>query len=146
MLKMAYSLIFALTAMTALVGQQSTAMAEVATVHIEIYKAGFIVGVSGGGGALLYESKPYPLSIGGVSLGATLGVSKVELVGRVLNLHDPSDIEGIYSGMGAGLAVAGGRRIAKLSNSKGVILEVKGRQVGFMFSIDLSGLQISLKK
>jgi hypothetical protein len=146
MRRMAFSLILAVSAMIALVGYPSTAMAQVATVHIQIYKAGFIVGVSGGDGALRYRGQTYPLSIGGVSLGATLGLSKVELVGTAHNLHDPADVEGVYSGLGAGLAVAGGRRIAKLTNSKGVVLEVKGRQVGFMFSIDLSGLQISLKK
>jgi hypothetical protein len=146
MLKLVYSLVLALTAMTALLSQQSDAMAKDATVHIYIYKAGFIVGISGGKGTLKYEGKTYPLSIGGVSLGATLGLSKVELIGKAHNLSDPSDIEGVYSGMGAGLAVAGGRRLARLTNSKGVILEVKGRQVGFMFSIDLSGLQISMKR
>jgi len=115
-------------------------------VHINIVKAGFIVGVSGGNGSLRYAGRLYPLSIGGVSLGATIGLSKVELVGSAQGLHDPSDIEGVYSGAGAGLAIAGGGRIAKLTNSKGVVLMVKGRQVGFMFSVDLSGMQVSLKK
>ena len=146
MLRFAYSLIFALVAVTVVLGQQSAAMAADAKVHIYLYKAGFIVGVSGGKGTMTTEGKIYPLAIGGVSLGATLGLSKVELIGTAHNINDPSDIEGVYSGMGAGLAVAGGRRVARLTNSKGVILEVKGRQVGFMFSIDLSGLQIALKK
>jgi hypothetical protein len=43
------------------------------------------------------------------------------------------------------LSVAGGRSAAQLSNAKGVVLRLRGRQVGFMVSIDLSGMQISLK-
>jgi len=138
--------LFVVSMMTALVGPQAAAMAANGKVHIQIYKAGFIVGASGGGGSLRYQGKTYPLSIGGVSLGATIGLSKVELVGTAEGLNDPSDIEGIYSGAGAGLAVAGGRRVARLTNAKGVVLTVKGRQVGFMFSIDLSGMEVSLKK
>jgi hypothetical protein len=130
----------------AMFGQHSVAMANDATVYVQVYKAGFIVGVSGGRGTLHYEGRNYPLSIGGVSVGATLGLSKVELIGTAHNLHDPSDIEGVYSGVGAGLAIAGGRRVAKLSNAKGVVLEVRGKQVGFIFSIDLSGMQVALKR
>ncbi len=138
--------LFVLSTLAATIGQQSIASAANGTVHIQIYKAGFIVGVSGGAGVLRYLGRTYPLSIGGVSLGATLGLSKVELVGAAEGLNDSTDIEGVYSGVGAGLAVAGGRRVAKLSNAKGVILTVRGKQVGFMFSIDLSGLQVSLKR
>ncbi len=54
------------------------------------------------------------------------------------------DIVGIYSAIGAGLAIAGGRSNAQLSNANGVVLRLHGRQVGFSFSIDLSGMSISL--
>jgi hypothetical protein len=101
---------FALGLMGAMFGLQSGAVADTATVHIQIYKAGFIVGVSGGTGTLRYHRKTYPLSIGGVSLGATIGASKAELIGKARNINDPTDIEGVYSGVGAGLAVAGGGR------------------------------------
>lgn len=130
----------------AMVSMQSSAMAKTARIHFQIYKAGFIVGVSGGKGVLTYEGHSYPLAIGGVSLGATIGASRAELIGTASNINDPSDIEGTYSAAEAGLAVAGGRKIAQLKNSKGVVLRVKGKQIGFMFSVDLSGMQVSLKK
>ena len=60
-------------------------------------------------------------------------------------MHSPADIEGIYSAIGAGLSVAGGRSAAQLSNARGVVLRLRGRQVGFMFSLDLSGMSISLR-
>jgi hypothetical protein len=116
------------------------------TVALEIYKAGFIAGVTGGSGTLTFQGKTYPLTLGGVSLGATIGASKAELVGEVSNLKDAADIAGIYSAGQAGLAVAGGGKVAELKNSKGVVMKVKGKQIGLEFSLDLSGLQVSLKK
>ena len=67
-----------------------------------------------------------------------------DLVGTASRLHSPADINGIYSAIGAGLAVAGGRTSAQLSNANGVVLRLHGRQVGFSFSIDLAGMSISL--
>lgn len=115
-------------------------------IQFEIYKAGLVVGVSGGSGTLTYEGKDYPLSIGGISIGATIGASKAEFVGDVLNLSAPEDIEGVYSGVKAGLAVAGGTKTAVLKNSKGVELKVSGEQIGVELTLDLNGMQVSLKK
>lgn len=122
-------------------------LAEAATgsIAIRILSAGFIFGASGGTGVLSFAGQQYPLSIGGISAGATIGASGTELVGTAYHLHSPADIEGIYSSIGAGLSVAGGRSAAQLSNARGVVLRLRGRQVGFMFSLDLSGMQISLR-
>jgi hypothetical protein len=117
-----------------------------ATIEFTLYKAGFIVGGSGGNGTLKFKGKEYPVSIGGVSLGATIGASKAELIGEVYNLKNPSDIEGIYSAAQAGVAVAGGAKVFDLKNSKGVELKVRGKQVGLELSLDLNGMQVSLKK
>jgi hypothetical protein len=117
-----------------------------ATIEITLYKAGFIVGGSGGKGTLKFKGKEYPLNIGGVSLGATIGVSKAELIGGVYNLKAPGDVEGTYSAGQASVAVAGGAKVAELKNSKGVVLKVKGKQVGLELALDLSGMEISLKK
>ena len=115
-------------------------------IGIIIYKAGFIVGVSGGSGTLNYGGKDYALKIGGVSLGATIGASKAELIGTAEGLNKPSDIEGTYTAVQAGVAAAGGAKTAQLKNSKGVVLKVKGQQVGLEFSLDLSGMEVKLKK
>jgi len=120
------------------------AAARPATIEFELYKAGFVVGVSGGRGTLHFQGKAYPLSIGGVSVGATLGVSKAELVGSVHNLHRVEDIEGTYSAMQAGLALGGGAKVTQLENARKVRLEVRGKQIGIELSLDLNGMQISL--
>jgi len=116
------------------------------TIDLTLYKAGFIVGGSGGSGTLNFKGKQYPVEIGGVSLGATIGASKAELIGEVYNLKNPSDIEGAYSAVQAGVAVVGGGKVAELKNSKGVVLKVKGKQVGLELALDLSGMGVSLKK
>ena len=121
------------------------AQAATGQVAIKIFSAGFLVGASGGDGSLLLNGQQYLLAVGGVSAGAIIGVSAADLVGTATHIHAPGDIEGIYTAIGAGLAVAGGRKVAKLRNNKGVILNLRGRQIGFMFSIDLSGMSVSLK-
>jgi hypothetical protein len=122
------------------------APAEAATggVSLHIASAGFIFGVSGGSGTLTFRGRRYPLSVGGIRAGALIGVSAADLVGAASNLHSPGDIAGIYSAIGAGLSVAGGRTAAQLVNANGVVLRLHGRQVGFSFSIDLAGMSISL--
>jgi hypothetical protein len=116
-----------------------------ASIRIEIVSGGFIVGATAGSGTLTYKGKRYPLSIGGVSLGATVGASKATLAGQVHNLRKVSDIAGTYAAAEAGYAVVGGRKTARLKNSNGVVLQLRGREVGLELSVDLSGMQISLR-
>jgi hypothetical protein len=120
--------------------------AEAATgsVSLHIASAGFIFGVSGGNGTLRFRGQQFPLTVGGIRAGALIGISAADLVGTASNLHAPGDIAGIYSAVGAGLSVAGGRTATQLSNANGVVLRLRGRQVGFSFSIDLAGMSISL--
>jgi hypothetical protein len=131
----------------ALTGGALLLPAEAATgsIALNIVSAGFIFGVSGGSGALTFRGQQYPLGIGGIRAGALVGVSSADLVGTASHLQNPTDIEGIYSAVGAGLAIAGGRQAAQLTNARGVVLRLRGRQIGFMFSVDLSGMQISLR-
>lgn len=122
----------------------SPSNAETGSVRVTVTRAGFIVGIGGGNGTLRFAGRTYPFSVGGVSVG-TIGASSADLVGRAYHLRRPSDIAGTYTAVGAGLAVAGGRRVARLQNSNGVVLELRGRQVGFELSIDLSGMTISMR-
>jgi hypothetical protein len=73
------------------------------------------------------------------------GGSKTVLHGRVRNIQHASDVAGVYAAAGAGLAVGGGVRAIVLTNQKGAILELSGRQVGLMANADLSGLAITMR-
>jgi len=132
----------AIVAATVTVSAPSFAASGV--VRISIAKAGFIVGIGGGSGTLTFHGRTYRLGVGGVSLG-TIGAAQAGLVGRAYNLRRPEDISGTYSAVSASVAVAAGGKVARLQNANGVVLELKGRQVGFELSTALSGLEISLR-
>jgi hypothetical protein len=137
----------ALLALTAFAGctLSSAARAEEGTVSLTIYKAGWIIGGSGGGGWLNFHGRSYPLSAGGLDYGLVFGGSKTVLHGRVSHINRPSDVAGVYGAAGAGLAVGSGARAIILTNQKGAVLELSGEQVGLMANADLSGLAITLK-
>jgi hypothetical protein len=79
--------------------------------------------VSGGRGSLTFGGRRRPLSVGGVSAGATIGAASVQLVGTASHIREARDIEGVYSAVGAGLSVLGGRSVAELLNARGVICD-----------------------
>jgi len=135
----------ALVALTALAGLSSSAHADEGFVQLTIYKAGWIIGGSGGSGVLTFHGRSYPLSTGGIDYGLVFGGSKTMLRGRVSNIYRPSDVAGVYGAAGAGIAVGGGARAIVLSNQKGAVLELSGRQFGLMANADLSGLAITLR-
>ena len=123
---------------------ESRAQTGSGTVRIQIVKAGFIVGVGGGKGTLTFNGKSYPLSIGGVSVG-TIGVATVNLEGTARNLRTAADIAGTYGAASTSVAIVGGAKVATLKNEKGVVLEVRGVQLGLEASLSLSGMTIALQ-
>lgn len=144
-----FSLPVAISAMilsaTLLVIAPLSATAEDGRIRLQIVKAGLVIGVGGGSGTLSFKGKNYPLSIGGLSVGATIGGSVANLTGTVRNLKRPSDITGQYSAVGGGGAVIAGVAAVELQNSRGVVIRVSGPQVGLEFSVDLGGLTINLQ-
>ena len=134
----------ALIALVAFVGSSSAIHADSGFVTLTIYKAGWIIGGSGGSGTLYFHGRYYPLSTGGLDYGLVFGGSKTVLHGRVSNIYRPSDVAGVYGAAGAGLAVGRGARAIVLTNQKGAVLEMTGRQVGLLANADLSGLAITL--
>jgi hypothetical protein len=137
----------ALMAMIALTAASvsSLARADSGTIRISVLKGGWFLGASGGSGTLFFHGRRYPLSIGGIDAGLVFGASHTYLSGRVSNIFSPSDVAGVYGAGGAGAAVGVGVRAIVLSNSRGAVLELSGRQTGLMVNADLSGLAISLR-
>lgn len=132
-----------LVALLAIAGP-SIGLADSGSVQLTIYKAGWIIGGSGGKGSLIFRGKSYGLSSGGLDYGLVFGGSKTVLRGSVKNIERASDVEGVYGAAGAGLAVGGGKRAIILTNQKGAVLELSGEQVGLLANVDLSGLAITL--
>jgi hypothetical protein len=146
-MKMSSAVRVALVALTACAGASlsSASIADDGSVSLTIYKAGWIIGGSGGSGVLNFRGHSYGLATGGLDYGLVFGGSKTVLHGRVSNINRPSDIAGVYGAAGAGLTLGHGARAIVLTNEKGAVLELAGNQVGLMANADLSGLAITLK-
>lgn len=137
-----------LIALIAVVGASlaaSSALAASGTVSITIVKGGFFIGASAGSGALTFNGRHYPLDIGGLSGGLVFGAAKANLYGTVTHISRPSDIAGVYVAAGAGAAGVTGPGAIVLTNEKGALLQLNGRQTGLMVNADLSGMVITLK-
>jgi len=126
-------------------GTSTPSRADTGLVRAVVTKGGFIVGFGGGRGTLILHSHSYPLIISGMSFGATIGLSTVDLRGHAYHMQTPQDIEGTYSAIGAGAALAAGAGGVRLQNAKGVVLELAGARVGVELSVAMSGVTVRLR-
>jgi hypothetical protein len=126
-------------------GVSTPSRAETGQVAVIFTKGGLVVGVGGGQGVLVLRGHKYPFTVSGMSVGFTIGASTTKFVGRALNLKGPASIEGSYSVMGAGGAVAAGAGGVQLQNANGVILQLSGPKVGAELSAAVGGVTIRLK-
>jgi hypothetical protein len=137
--------LIALSIAVAGLGLASTARADSGTISFQVLKGGWVIGASGGSGTLIFHGQRYPISIGGLSYGFVFGGSETFFRGTVSNISSPSDVAGIYGAAGAGAAIGAGAQAIVLTNQKGAVLTLTGRQVGLQINADLSGLSISVR-
>jgi hypothetical protein len=144
-MKITSAVFTALVALIAVAASSPKSHADTGHVTLPIYKAGWVIGGCGVSGTLKFRGRTYGLSTGGLDYGLVFGGSKTVLRGRVRNINRPSDVAAVYGAAGAGLAVGAGARAIVLTNQKGAVLELSGKQVGLLANLDLSGLAITLK-
>lgn len=118
----------------------------VAQVSIDETQFGFIIGGSTGGGVLTYEGKKYPFKMGGLSLGANIGVSKFSATGEVYDMKDVSQFAGTYVRLTGSVALGGGVGDMTLKNENGVIMSLKGTTQGIQLNAGASGVTVTLDK
>jgi hypothetical protein len=135
----------AVLALVGVAGLSTASQAETGAVRVVFTKGGFILGVGGGRGVLTFRGNHYPFVVSGMSFGATIGASTIDLVGRARNLHSPGDLAGAYSALGAGAAIAGGAGGVVLQNARGVVLELHGVKVGLELSAAVGGVTITMQ-
>ena len=123
----------------------SPSHADTGTVRVVFTKGGLVVGVGGGHGVLHFRGRNYRFTVSGMSVGFTIGASTSHLVGHALNLQSPADIQGTYSAIGAGGALAAGAGGVQLQNQKGVVLQLAGGKVGVELSAAVGGVTIALQ-
>jgi hypothetical protein len=131
--------------MLAGIGLSSTAQAETCSISFTVIKAGWVIGGSGGSGALRCGGRTYPLSIGGLSYGIMFGASETRFTGTATFSGSPYNVAGVYGAGGVGGTVGRGAQVMLLTNDKGTTLSLSGRQVGLQINADLSGLAISMR-
>jgi hypothetical protein len=103
------------------------------------------IGYSWGSGVLTYKGKEYQISVKGFSAG-DVGVSNVTASGKVFNLNKLADFDGNYTGVGAGLTVAGGGSAVTMQNQNGVKIDVTSTTRGVKLTIGVGGAIIKIKK
>ena len=139
------AVIAALTLLFASAGVSSAARADSGTINFRVLKGGWVIGASGGSGTLFFHGRAYPISIGGLSAGFVFGASATNFRGTVTNIRSPYDVAGVYGAAGAGAALGIGGQAIVLTNEKGAVLRLLGRQLGLQVNLDLSGLAISMR-
>src|SRR4051794_37826944 len=86
----------------------SQAHAESGTITLTVYKGGWIIGGSAGGGTLNFRGRNYSLGVGGIDYGLVFGGSKTTFRGRVSNINPASGGAGGYGAARAGPWGGGG--------------------------------------
>lgn len=107
---------------------------------------GLIIGGSTGGGTLAFRGKKYPFKIGGLSVGANIGVSKMSAVGEVYDLKDVTKFPGTYTKLDASIALGGGVGGLQMKNENGVIMRLDSRTKGLQFNLGVSGVTVTMQK
>ena len=144
-MQFASALRVAFVAFIALVGSSLAAHADGGTISFRVFKGGWIIGGQAGSGTLVFHGRRYPLSIGGLSYGLTFGGAEAYFHGTVSHIRDPRDVSGVYGAAGAGGTIIHGAGAVVLTNQKGAVLSLSGRQTGLMINADVSGLAITVK-
>ena len=116
------------------------------TVRLEQVQAGFIASGEAGGGTLRFQGRSYPITVGGLGIGA-IGASRSVASGTVYGLHRRSDFAGAYVQLKEGWAVgAAGRGTTWLRNDKGVTLKLATRRQGLQLQLGADGVLIGFRQ
>jgi len=116
-----------------------------ATVRLSSGSVAAGIGFSWGSGTLTYQGKDYPFDVTGLSV-VDVGITKAEASGTVYHLKKLEDFNGNYTGVSAGVAVAGGGAGTALKNQSGVVLNLVGTTQGLKFKLGVDGVKLTLKQ
>lgn len=115
------------------------------SVSIRQVQVAFIGSGEVGGGTLIYRSRSYGITVGGLGIGG-IGASRLTATGTVYGLTRREDFTGPYVQLREGWAVGDqGRGRLWLRNSKGVTLSLATRRQGLQLSLGADGVLIGWK-
>ena len=105
------------------------------TVAISETDFAFILGGTFGGGKLTCKGKVHDFKIGGLSVGANVGVTKVKAKGEVYDLKDVTKFAGTYAKFDMAGAAGLGGGILYLKNEHGVVMKLESEGKGLQFNV-----------
>jgi hypothetical protein len=128
------------------VGLRFAAAQNVPTGTIELSGGSVAAGIgyTWGKGILIFEGKRYPLKVDGLSI-VHVGVSSYTASGTVYDLTKLSDINGVYTAVSAGAAIAGGASATAMKNSHGVLIQMVANHLGLNLSLGPKGVTIHVQ-
>jgi len=104
------------------------------------------IGYSWGSGTLTYRGKKYPISVDGLSAGASAGITSVTASGSVYNLKKLKDFDGNYTAVSTGATVGGGASVVTMRNQNGVVIDSVSTTQGLKLALDAAGVKIKIKE
>jgi hypothetical protein len=137
-------LVFALILMFAAVAVNASDEKPSGTLKFEEEQIMAIIGGSSGQGTLEFEGKEHLFKVSGASVGASIGVHKLEVTGDVYHLANVEDFSGMYLEFEAGATFVEGASGMWLKNNSGVILHLKSENEGVALELGTGGLSISV--
>ncbi len=136
--------ICALKFMAAVVALTSVLLSASVQVHAEEGRIHitFLKTESGSGsGYLFYQGQKYGIGVNSPQI-RKVWITAIDLIGTASNLRDAADILGTYNAADPGVAIIRARRVARLENAKGVVLEVRAVNLHSWFSLNLFGMSV----
>jgi hypothetical protein len=113
-------------------------------ISVEQVQIAFIGSGNLGGGTLQFQGKSYGFTVGGLGIGG-IGISKIEAVGTVYDLHRLADFPGAYGQARTGIAIGNmGAGDLWLENPHGVYIHLEARRKGLALSLGGDALYINL--
>ncbi len=103
------------------------------------------IGWSWGKGMLSFKGKKYEFKVDGLSV-IDVGITSATSKGKVYNLKNLSDFDGIYTAMAAEGTVAGGAGVTKMKNQNGVVIELVSTTQGANLKLAAEGVKFAIKK
>jgi hypothetical protein len=104
------------------------------------------IGYTWGSGTLTYKGTKYPITVDGLSAGASAGATSITASGSVYNLKKLEDFDGNYTAAATGATVGGGASVVTMKNQNGVVIDSVSTTQGLKLALDAGGVKIKVKK
>jgi hypothetical protein len=104
------------------------------------------IGYSWGSGTLTFRGRKYPISVSGLTAGATAGATSITASGSVYNLTKLGDFDGNYTAVGTGATVGGGAGVVTMRNQNGVVIDGVSTTQGLKLSLDAGGVKLKIQQ